>query len=759
MIDSKHQVPEEVRDAVRRAERALTTDKAKAREYYRLYMGVAPKKRKKRSNLFIRKVFALVENAAARHVEAMFQFTPFFDLESRSKANVERADNAERVLQYQLEQANFVQKCIPWFKAAAISNLGVAKLGWKRVVRKQKQRMPLDEAMAQVPNFKLPKELADIHVFMGPDGMLAVGEDGAAHIHQGEEMGSQEQVLLSDGYQPLTLDKAPQEVQAQFTVVAEAPKVLYDGLELTPIDFDDVFFDPDAGDVDELRYAGHHCGKTLADLKAEQQAGVRYKNLKELEDWARSTNVPNLARYKRRADIGKAWDREWSEHHTLFRVTEFWDVQNGKLVAFVSTGDSDQGFSDGIVIRDEDIPYWHGELPYHFIPGSVVPFEMVGVGVVELAEHLQVEKNELRNLMMDLKVLSIAPPVMYDENAIDDPSLLTNLEPNKGIPVDVGDKRLDDLIKHVPLNPAAFQNALLLESAIDRDIEEVTGITKANQGIPLTRRTTYSEQSMLANEGNYRFKLTIRSIDGVFKRLARQAMRLLDQFVDPVIEVRITGDDRNPAFLEVDRADLSFEYDIYPASSSVDSLANKQSKAQNMIQGYQSIRGTQMETAIRPAPFLREFFRNLGIEDVNRFIKTDEEIVAEQQQAMAAQQQPGALPGGGQATDDEFGLIQQENDMLMRGQSPPVEQNQNHQAHLQGHDVLRQEIEAELVEGGVSPEDAMNDPRVVALAQHMQEHMMMGGGMGGQETGSGVYTPQEGNRGATTDRGMGSPSV
>jgi hypothetical protein len=768
-VEDKHRVPEAVRDAVRRAEEALITDKSKAREYYKLYMGIAPKKRKKRSNLFIRKIFALVENATARWVEAMFQFSPYFDLESRSKNNVQRADNAEKVLQYNLESAQFVLKCIDWFKASAISNLGVAKLGWKRVVRKQKQRMPLDEAMAQIPNFKLPKDLEDIHVFIGPGGEVYTGDDGAMHVHQGEEMGTDEQLIISEGYQPVTLDMAPQEVQQAFTVVADAPKVLYDGLELTPIDLEDMFFDPDANNAEELRFAGHHCGKTLADLKAEKKSGVPYKNLDKLEEYARGSGATNLARYKRRADLGKSASSEWSEFHTLFRVTEFWDVQEGKLYTFVGAGDSDGGWGDGIVIRDEDIPYWHGELPYHFIPGTAVPFEMVGVGVAELAEHLQVEKNEIRNLLMDLKVIGIRPPWLYDENAIDDTSRLRNLEPDALIPVNTQDKRLDDVIKPVIINPAAFQNATILENAIDRDTEEVTGITKANQGIPIGRRTTYSEQSMLANEGNYRFKLQIRYIDAVFKRLARQSLRLLDQFVDPVVEIRVTGDDANPAFAEVDRADLSFEYDIYPASSSVESLANALSKAQNMIQGYAAVRGTAMEGFMKPAPFLREYFRNLGIKDVQRFVKSDDEIQQEQAQPQAQQaqmgQDPGGMPGQSQpqaqpqqGVPDEFALIQQEHDLLMQGQSPPVTPEQNHQQHLEGHEILRQQLEEEMMAAQMSPEDAMNDPRVYALALHMEEHMAMMGGTMGEQPQAGVGgtgQAQEGYGGDNPDRGMG----
>jgi hypothetical protein len=729
---------------VKRGEDALKSDKEAARRYFKLWMGVLPRKRAKRSNLFIRKIFAFVENAVSRYVEAMFQYTPYFDLESRTQKNIERADNAEKVLQYYLEISELVQKCITWFKQMSVQNIGIVKLGWRKVVRKTKHRLPLDEAIAKVKEFKLPDELKGKHVFVGPDGSVAPDpeDQSAMYLHEGEPTDEYSTVLTQAGYRMVTLDKAPAEVQNQFTVVVDAPKVLYDGLDITPIDFEDAFWDPDAATVEELRYAGHHVGKTIADLEADKKAGVPYKNLDYLKDWAYKNPIPDLARYKRRADVGKSnsgsFLSEFDETHTLFKVTELWHLQEGKLYTFVMTGEQ-----NAYCIREEDWPYWHGELPYHFLPASTVPFEIIGVGIPELMEHLQIEKNEIRNIMMDLKVMAISPPWLYNTDVIDDPSKLQNIEPGKPIPIDSPDRPLDEVLKQITINPAAFQNALLLENAIDRDSEEVTGITKGAQGIPIQRRTTYSEQSMLTNEANFRFKMQIRVIDQVMKRMARQALKLLDQFVDPQLEIRVTGDDRNPAFVTVDRQDLSFDYDIHPASSSVESLANQMSQANNMIQGYGMIRGTQMEQFIRGPAFLREYFRKLGAKDTNRFILTDEEI-QQMQAAMQQQQAPtqeanpqgmGEMAGGDPMMDQsqgtgEMGLIQQENDMLMQGQMVPVEPGQDHTLHLQGHDVLRQQILEQLLAWGDSEEDAMNNPVVMALLTHMQEHLMQGGQYG-----------------------------
>ena len=149
---------------VERAEKNLSGKKTKASEYYKLYMRILCANGLKRSNLFIPKTTSMVENAVARYVEAMFQYTPYFDLESRSGEHVQEADNAEKCLQFFLERAELLLKCITWFKQSAIEGIGVMKVGWKKVVRTQKQRMALDEAMETIKYFKLPKELRDVKV-------------------------------------------------------------------------------------------------------------------------------------------------------------------------------------------------------------------------------------------------------------------------------------------------------------------------------------------------------------------------------------------------------------------------------------------------------------------------------------------------------------------------------------------------------------------------------------------------------------------
>lgn len=717
-----YEVPTRIARMVRRAEEALANDKSKARDYVKLVRGIPKRKRAKRSNLFVRKAHAFVENATARDVAAIFQFKPYFDVESRTSDRTREADNAEIVLQYFLEKAELEMKSIGWFKQSVTENVGIMKLGWKKVARTQQQRMPLDEAM-KLPKFKLPDELKGKHVFVGSDGMVATDKTGAMVIHEGSDTSE----YTEQGYEALTLDKAPLEVQKQFSVVVKAPKVLYDGLELTPIEFQDCFWDPDASSVDELRYVGHHSGKTMEDLKREKESGVAYKNLDRIEEYIQSSGTPDLARYRRRSDLEKSDSSRYYEDESLFRVTELWDIQAGKLYAYLSA-DHDPGYGEesGILIREEDHPYWHNECPYHFLPATVIPFEMLGVGIPELIQHLHDERNDLRNIAMDNKVFSVMPPMFFNENVIDKDTL-NNWEPARKIPVDIPEGTpIETAVKIITPDVTALQNLEFLIRAIDTDMEEVTGVTKVAQGIAISRRTTYSEQSLLSNESNVRFRMRIMMIDLVMKRLARQALKLLDQFVDPQIEVPVTGDDGNRAFVVADREDLSFEYDIHPASSSAENLASMQMQAQNMIQGYGNIKGTQMEAILRAAPFLREYFRKLGVKNSNQFIMSDDEIqqMQQQQQMMAQQQQPGQPQEQPEPQEpDETELISEENRVIMLGEIPPVSPRNNHELHMQGHEEIRVVLERELIQKGVSPEQAEQDPRAEALVAHLGEHM------------------------------------
>jgi hypothetical protein len=709
--------PREVSRNVARAEEALVTDKAEARRLFKLYSGVLPKKRSGRSNLFVHKILPQVEVAAANLAASMFQYRPYFDLESRSGQNSARADNAEKVLQYNLETADFEAKCIPWIKSSAIESIAVAKLCWRKTVRNKRRRMPLSEAMMEVPNFKLPAELKGVHVLVSPDGSI--------QMHEGDMDDAELALLELQGVQMIGLDEAPAEVQQQFTVVADVPTVVYDGLDFESFDFGDCFWDPDASSVDKLRFAGHHFGATMKDLKGFKKSGVELKNLKALERWAQTSQIPDLSLYKKRQDLGKSEPVHYEETETVFKVTEYWSAQDQKLLWFVTTGTggADQ-YEDAICIREEDHPYWHGDIPYHYLPYGVVPQQIIGMGIAKIGESLQNEYNDLRNIQQDGRVQAIMPPIGYNENVIDNPALLQNWEPNKLIPLDLeSNQSINNVVHLFRPDAQAMQNTEYLLKTIENDMENATGVTKIAQGQPIQRRSTYSETALLKGSSDARFGLQIQVNDGVMKRIAKQALQLLDQYSDPQVEVRITGDDGNVAFETLDREDLSLEYDVYTASSSVESLASKMAQAQNIINAYGAIRGTSLEGYLRGPEFLREYFRLANSKDGARFIKTDAEIQQAQQAQAQAQGAQGAPQGQPEAPPDETQLIQQENQQLMQGQMPQVTPEQNHTLHYEGHAAMVQQVKESLMQQGMSEEQTAEHPVIVAASQHVEQHM------------------------------------
>lgn len=706
--DDKLRPPREVSRNVQRAEEGLRNDKAEARRLFKLYSGILPKKRPGRSNLFVHKILPQVETAAANLAASMFQYKPYFDLESRSGKETARADNAEKVLQYQLETCDFEAHCIPWIKSSAIENIGVAKLCWRKTVRNKRTRMPLSEAMQTVPNFKLPPELKDIQVAVSPEGV----------IHMPKDDDPPEVTAQIQGWKMLGLDEAPTEVQQEFTVVANKPTTVYDGLDFEALDFGDCFWDPDAASVDKLRFAGHHFGATMKDLKEMEKSGVPLKNLKALEKWAQAGEIPDLALYKKRQDLAKGEATRYEEWETVFKVTEYWSAQDQKLYWFVTTGSGgDNAYEDGIVIRDEDHPYWHGEIPYHYMPYGVVPQQIIGMGIAKIGESLQNEYNDIRNIQQDSRVQAIMPPIGYDEAAVLNPALLQNWEPNKLIPLELHDgQSINDVMQLFRPDAQAMQNSEFLLKTIENDMENATGVTKTAQGQPIQRRSTYSETALLKGSSDARFGLQIQVNDGVMKRMAKQALKLLDQYCDPQIEVRITGDDGNVAFETVDREDLRFEYDVYTASSSVESLASKMAQAQNIIQAYAAIRGSSLEGYLKGAEFLREYFRLANSKDGARFIKTDQEIQNEQPPPQAQPQQP-------QQPTDETAVIQQENQQLMQGQMPQVTPEQDHARHYEGHYTMVQQVKEALTQQGMPEEQTASHPAIVAASQHVEEHV------------------------------------
>jgi hypothetical protein len=317
------------------------------------------------------------------------------------------------------------------------------------------------------------------------------------------------------------------------------------------------------------------------------------------------------------------------------------------------------------IIRFEPNPYKHGKSPWQLWVWQPVPGETYGFGVIEpilaLNDALQVRWNqeiEAKGLevqgifeakvgsLLDIDAIRVYPGAVYP-----------TLDGNSIRKIDMGN---------------GSSQAMEEIGFILNQMNEITGAIRAYSTENYQKSAT--EVSAIAGMNNAVNAERARYIeDTLLIRSMRMELQLYQQFMDQQIQIRIVnpqgGATRDPEsgmpiatppYITVNPNDISGEYDFVLQGASW--LANRQ----NMAQAMQSvtlpiIQSPIMSQWLKPPDFITAVYQGFGIRDAWRWVKTQEEMYAEQQQqaAVGPNQQPGDPnaqgAGGGQGAQGNAG--------------------------------------------------------------------------------------------------------
>ncbi len=581
----------------------------RAKVWYQLYAGFRPENdeaHRNRSNLHIPRSYEEIDTIRARVIKALFASRPYIDFLPSPRCFDFGVDLAVW-LQTQEQKCQLaaaltdsqLHDSMPEFYSFVTSFLifpsAVASVGWRYRKRKVRQK-------SQAPVFQ--------RVWQWVQGLPFLG-----------------QVLA--GWQ---------------WVEREVEVVENDENDFRCVDWFDFWPDPMATNLDNARFVFHREYLTAAEV--DQRL-----------DWLKTVGT------------GKVYKPDESGWRTLVgTASEFMDDRTGKQSAIGVATETDQGFWDDMVhgYMNEVLHYWeddrhviiinrttvvydgpnpyhrHGKKPFVVAVFDPLPGEFYGLSAMQLLEHLQEELNTQRNQRIDAVSLILNRIWKVRKGAgVDDSELISQPGGIIHEPAPGTVEMLD--MKEVP------KSVFTEETILKGDMENVVGVPPVVRGVASMRNETATEIVTKNTSAGYRFEVKAMLYEALsLHRLAYLFDCNNQQFVDRRRLVQVYGQ-AGMEWAAVGPEELIGEHDYVPASSSVDPMANKEIRRQQLLEMY---------SALKDNPFVdtyqltRHIIQSYDVRNPQKFLRDRQQVEAQlaaQAQIDTAGKIAKALPAGGMA--------------------------------------------------------------------------------------------------------------
>lgn len=318
----------------------------------------------------------------------------------------------------------------------------------------------------------------------------------------------------------------------------------FDGPNFEVLNIYDCFPDPNATSLANMRWFLYRTFRTLDELKHENDVrGVEYyKNLDKLEAAVMDRNQDNPNRTSGGYD-----NMQYREHRrTMLSTEELHGKDNSNPEFVVLRRFTREGWCDyvpeyGIVIREVQNPYFHGDLPIIYGVDYPYPGELYGMGEIEPIDRIQRAINAVLNQRLDNVQLTLRTMWKVKKDAgvdmhtlVSAPgNIITTQDMNAIEPVQVPDVTGATFVQTMNYLTGALQNG--------------SGITDYTIGINSDANTaneTATGTRLIQQEANAQFKLKIQLLNHMtIERIANHWKDLRIQYTTEAQKLRILGKD------------------------------------------------------------------------------------------------------------------------------------------------------------------------------------------------------------------------
>jgi hypothetical protein len=384
-----------------------------------------------------------------------------------------------------------------------------------------------------------------------------------------------------------------------------------DGNEITPITIVvedspfaervspmDVFVDPDATSMHDIKWIAQRIRRPLADVKSDK----RYS--KVARDQIQTMAV---SRYSDDPSKKKIYDK--TEGYA--EIWEYYDISTKTMSVFCDSADQ-------FLIKPIQMPYSFGQ-PFVMLRNYDVPDHFYPIGDLESIEPLQRELNETRTQMMNHRK-KYSRKYLYKESAFDNlgRTALESDEDNVMVPV-ISDEALSSIVAAFPavINPSDFYDQTQM---IIGDIDRVSGVSEIQRGGTSEIRRTATESSLVQDASNARTADKLAMIEQAISECGRRMVALARQFMTGEQVARVIGKDGEPVWIQYDRDYLEgdFDFEVVAGSTQPHNESFRRQMALQMVDAMAPFAGAGIIDMAKLAAYVLQ--QGFGVKNPDEFI-------------------------------------------------------------------------------------------------------------------------------------------
>lgn len=303
----------------------------------------------------------------------------------------------------------------------------------------------------------------------------------------------------------------------------------------------DVFVDPDATSLDDMRWIAQRVRRPMMEVRND----VRYNRQARMDcqashynKWSSEEQRPRQARDEKDAYVD---------------VWEFYDLKRGTMSVFADGGDA-------FLINPSKMPYAFGH-PFVMLRNYDVPEHFYPMGELEAIEPLQYELNETRTQMMNHRK-RFSRKWLFKETAFDQDGrdALESDDDNVMVPV-ISDEPLGAVVQSMPaiVNPPDMYN---VSGMILQDIDRISGVAEFMRGGASEISRTATEAAMMQDAMNARTSDKLAEVERAIATAAKRLIGLAQQYLTGEHVARVVGSQAMPIWVNFDRDYIMGEFDF-----------------------------------------------------------------------------------------------------------------------------------------------------------------------------------------------------
>jgi len=349
-----------------------------------------------------------------------------------------------------------------------------------------------------------------------------------------EEEKAKDETPNFDSYDELTTPSPEAPIESELIIKEDRPFV-------ERVSIFDMFVDPDATSMDDIRWIAQRTRRPMEDVKKDKRYNSTARNEaapSHYSKWGQDQHRPR---------------RSTNKDDAYVEIWEWYDIDRNTMSVFCDG-------SDKFLVSPTKMPFLFGH-PYTMIRNYDVPEYFYPMGELEAIEPLQHELNLTRTQMMNHRK-RFSRKWLYKETAfdVDGRNALESDEDNVMVPV-TSDENINNIIVPMPavINPPELYNQSTL---ISDDIRSVSGLNEyQGGGMPEIRRTA-TEAAIIQDAANARVSEKLAIIEKSIGECGRRLVMLAQQYMTGEQAVRVVGTEAEPVWLEFDRDYIQGEFDF-----------------------------------------------------------------------------------------------------------------------------------------------------------------------------------------------------